>query len=147
VFPPAQSQQSRGEGCSTNAWKRNQPAALRGCSGCIGDASAPAFRRQTSQVRTFSGNSPAHQFALYDVAWLGSLMPIYQLLRQQDRFAPEEIAVLGKIFEEILAAMGLADRKDLVTTIVAEKMIELANAGVRDPQRLKQLTVQAFEKD
>jgi hypothetical protein len=82
-----------------------------------------------------------------DVRWLGSLMPIYQLLHKQDRFAPEEIAMLGKIFEEILPAMGLIDRKDLVTTIVAETMIEWANAGVRDPERLKQLTVQAFEKD
>ena len=39
-------------------------------------------------------------------------MPIYQLLQKQAGLRLKKVAVLGKIFEEILVAMGWADRKD-----------------------------------
>ena len=71
-------------------------------------------------------------------------MPIYELLKTQGSFEPEEVAMLGSVFEEVLQALGLVDRQDLATEMVAKKVIELAKAGVRDPDRLKALTVQAF---
>jgi len=52
--------------------------------------------------------------------------------------------MLGSVFEEVLQTLGLVDRQDLATEMVAKKLIELAKAGVRDPDRLKALTVQAF---
>ena len=71
-------------------------------------------------------------------------MPIYELLRRQSAFAPEEVTLLGNVFEDVLKTLGLVDRQDPLTASVAQKVIELASAGVRDPERLKRLTVQAF---
>jgi hypothetical protein len=71
-------------------------------------------------------------------------MPIYALLERQGVFTPEEITVLGNVFEDVLQTLGLVDRKDPVTEMVAKKVVELAVAGMRDPARLKALTIQAF---
>ena len=53
------------------------------------------------------------------------------------------IAVLVA-FERVREALGLADRTDPLTMIVANKLIELAKAGERDPQRLYELTLRAI---
>jgi hypothetical protein len=71
-------------------------------------------------------------------------MPIYELLRRQSVFEPDEVVMLGDVFEDVLKVLGLADRQDPLTAAVAQKVIELATSGVRDPERLKRLTVQAF---
>ena len=71
-------------------------------------------------------------------------MPIYEILRRQGVFAPDEVAMLGNVFEDVLRTLGLVDRKDSMTEMVAKKLVELATAGMRDPDRLKALTVQAF---
>ena len=71
-------------------------------------------------------------------------MPIYEILRRQGVFAPDEVAMLVKVFEDVLRALGLVDRKDPMTEMVAKKLVDLATAGMRDPDRLKALTVQAF---
>jgi hypothetical protein len=71
-------------------------------------------------------------------------MPIHELLKTQGSFEPEEVAMLGSVFEEVLQTLGLVDRQDLATEMVAKKLLELAKAGVRDPGRLKVLTLQAF---
>ena len=71
-------------------------------------------------------------------------MPIYEIMRRQGVFAPEEVAMLGKVFEDLLQTLGLVDRKDPMTEMVAKKLVELATSGIRDPARLKALTIQAF---
>jgi hypothetical protein len=71
-------------------------------------------------------------------------VPIYEILRKQGVFTPEEVAMLGDVFEDVLKILGLVDRKDPLTIAVAQKVIELRTGGVRDPERLKRLTVQAF---
>jgi hypothetical protein len=75
---------------------------------------------------------------------LGAAVPIYELLRGQGSFGPEDVAMLGKVFDDVLQTLGLVDRKDPATEMVARKLIELAKTGVRDPLRLKALTVQSF---
>jgi hypothetical protein len=71
-------------------------------------------------------------------------MPIHRLL-ETGVFAPEEVAMMSGVFEDVLHLLGLVDRTDPVTTMVATKVIELAQAGERDPDRLKRLTLEAFE--
>jgi hypothetical protein len=71
-------------------------------------------------------------------------VPIYELLKRQGSFDPDEIAALGNVFEDVLRTLGLVDRQDPLTAAVAKQVIELATAGVRDPERLKHLAVQAF---
>ena len=71
-------------------------------------------------------------------------MPIYELLRRQNVFTPEVVTVLGNVFEDVLRTLELVDRKGPMSEMVAKKVIELATAGIREPDRLKALTVQAF---
>jgi len=52
--------------------------------------------------------------------------------------------MLGTVFETVLQTLGLVDREDPLTVMVAKSLVEYAKAGVRDPDRLKALTVQAF---
>ena len=71
-------------------------------------------------------------------------MPIYRLL-EKEAFQPEDVALVSNVFEDLLQTLDLVDRReDPVATLVAQKVIELAQTGVRDPIRLKQLTLEAF---
>jgi hypothetical protein len=77
------------------------------------------------------------------LAW-GCAAPIHRLVKT-GTFEPEQLAVLGGVFEDVLQALGLVDRHDPLTELVARKVIELAQTGERDPVRLRQLTLEAFE--
>jgi hypothetical protein len=59
-------------------------------------------------------------------------MPIHRLLGVH-AFGPDEIKVLSTAFDEALRALGLVDRSDPATEIVARRIIELAQQGERDP--------------
>ena len=59
-------------------------------------------------------------------------------------FTPDEVAMLGKVFEAVLRTLGLVNREDPKAEMVAKKLVELATAGMRDPARLEALTVHAF---
>jgi len=67
-------------------------------------------------------------------------MPIYPLLRQSS-FEPEHAQALGVAFESTLAALGLTDRNDRIVSIVAKKIIELGERGLRDPEQLRQQAI------
>jgi len=71
-------------------------------------------------------------------------VPIHEILRRQGVFAPDEVTMLGKVFEDVLQSLGLVDREDPLTVMVAKSLIEHAKTGIRDPERLKALTIQAF---
>jgi hypothetical protein len=71
-------------------------------------------------------------------------MAIYELLKRQASFDPDELVALGNVFDDVLRTLGLIDRQDPMTEMVAKKLVDLAIAGVRDPERLKNLTIQAF---
>ena len=74
--------------------------------------------------------------------WSGAV-PIYRLL-ENEPFQPEHVALMGNVFDDILHTLGLVDREDPITKMIAKKVIELAQAGERDPDRLKRLTLEAF---
>jgi hypothetical protein len=70
-------------------------------------------------------------------------MPIRPHLKGQ-KFDPETIRVMGLAFEMALVALRLADRGDLANEILAHKIIELAKAGERDPERLCEDVMKQF---
>jgi hypothetical protein len=70
-------------------------------------------------------------------------MPIQKLLQQQ-AFEPEEIKALSSAFEDALRELGLVDRTDPATQLVAKRIIELAQRGERDPIRLRQGAVKGI---
>ena len=78
------------------------------------------------------------------VASEGATVPIYALLKSNGSFEPEEVSMLGKVFEDVLQTLGLVDREDPLTVMVAKSLVEYAKTGIRDRDRLKALTVQAF---
>jgi hypothetical protein len=67
-------------------------------------------------------------------------MSIHSLL-QGKPFGPDEVAVLVAAYEAALKKLGLVDRDDPLTKIVAKKIIEIAERGVRDPKQLSELAM------
>ena len=70
-------------------------------------------------------------------------MAIYRLL-QGSAFGPDEISLLSSAYEDARRALKLADSNDQMTQIVAAKIIELAQRGVRDHDTLLKMTPQEF---
>jgi hypothetical protein len=69
---------------------------------------------------------------------------MYRLVRS-GVFALELVAIMGEVFEGVLKTLGLVDREDPVTTLIAHRIIELVQSGECDPDRLKQLTLEAVK--
>jgi hypothetical protein len=67
-------------------------------------------------------------------------MAIYRLL-QNSPLGPEEIAVLTDAYERTLKALSLVDRNDPITEMVARKIIELGQRGVREAKQLSALAI------
>jgi hypothetical protein len=72
-------------------------------------------------------------------------MAIYRLLHQAQFVAdPELVDLMGQVYEDAVKALRL-DRGHARTELIARKVFELTKAGERDPARLKDLTIQAFQ--
>lgn len=52
---------------------------------------------------------------------------------------PEEISVLVSAYEQSLKKLGLVDRNDPLTEMVAKKVVEIAQRGVREPEQIAEL--------
>jgi len=72
-------------------------------------------------------------------------MPIGRLL-EPGVFEPEQVTMLARVFGDMRQTLGLVDRTDRVTRMIAGKLLELARTGERDPERLKQLTLAALRR-
>jgi hypothetical protein len=72
-------------------------------------------------------------------------MPIRRLL-DNNAFGPDEITVMIGAFEDTLRALKLIDRNDPVTLLIAEKIIELARRGERNPVRLREEAIKSVSK-
>ena len=59
-------------------------------------------------------------------------------------FNSETIRVMGLAYEITLISLRLFDRDDIANDVVAHKIIEQANAGERDPERLCAAVVQQW---
>jgi hypothetical protein len=70
-------------------------------------------------------------------------MPIRPYLDGQ-KFDPETIRVMGLAFEMALVALRLADRGDPAKEVIAHKIMDLAKAGERDPERLCEAVIKEF---
>jgi hypothetical protein len=73
-------------------------------------------------------------------------MPIRPFLSGQ-AFGPEVIRDMSLAFDNVCEAMGLKTTEDPATKIVAQKVIELAQRGVRDVVTLYTMTLREFSFD
>ncbi len=67
-------------------------------------------------------------------------MPIIPFLRGQ-AFDPETIEAMAAAFSKTCDALGLIERTDPITTLVAEKIIELAERGLRNATAMHLMAV------
>jgi len=65
----------------------------------------------------------------------GTVIPITQFFDNTD-FDPQAKRGMGVAFEIARVALGLADRGDLADAFIAQRIIELAKAGERNPDIL-----------
>jgi hypothetical protein len=70
-------------------------------------------------------------------------MTIHRLL-QNIPLSPEDIGRLVAAYEATLTALELASRSDPITEIVARKIIEIGQTGVRDPIQIANLAIKAL---
>ncbi len=62
-------------------------------------------------------------------------MPINRLIKDS-KLSTECAAVLNRAFEYALRQLGLIDRADALTNLVAEKIIEVGATGISDPEAI-----------
>jgi hypothetical protein len=72
-------------------------------------------------------------------------MPTRLLIdNSENRYLATDAAILVEAFEGALRELGLVDRDDLETLVVANHIITFAKAGVVDPARLRDFTLKAM---
>ena len=67
-------------------------------------------------------------------------MTIQRLLRNTT-FGPEEIERLVAAYEETLRELGLKNRSDPITQLVAEKIIAVGRLGIDDPAEISKVAL------
>jgi hypothetical protein len=73
-------------------------------------------------------------------------VPITPFLRGQ-AFDPELVEAMGLAFLDTCSALGLTTRNDPITKIVAEKIIELAERGLRNPTAMRGMALDELKGD
>jgi magnesium-transporting ATPase (P-type) len=71
-------------------------------------------------------------------------MPLVRLL-QNSAFEPEMIETMSLAFEEACRMLGLATVEDPLRELVASKIIECAQTGVRDRMLLRDCALKAIQ--
>ena len=71
-------------------------------------------------------------------------MAIYRLLRREV-FEPEDVELLAVVYEDVAKMLGVTDQNAPIRELIARKLIELAQAGERDAESLKELTLEAVQ--
>jgi hypothetical protein len=80
--------------------------------------------------------------SIYDAARPGEgQVAIYRLLKDT-AFDDTAVKAMTTAYEAVLPELGLVDRSDPLTDIVARKILEIFQAGERDPDRLCERTVE-----
>ncbi len=92
----------------------------------------PSYDRVAENLEKWANSSGLRKPTL---SVRGRAMTIYRIL-QNSAFGPEEIERLVAAYEQTLAALGLKDRTDPITELVAKKIVAIAQTGVRDPLQL-----------
>jgi hypothetical protein len=73
-------------------------------------------------------------------------MPITPFLHGQ-AFDPEAVEAMAKAFVTTCEALGLSDRNDAMTQLVAEKIIELAQRGYKNSTALHLAAMKEFKSN
>jgi hypothetical protein len=69
---------------------------------------------------------------------------IYRLLQRQ-AFDPEAVACLTAAYEAALKLLRITNTDDPITETIAQRIIEIAQTGVRDPAKLCAAALKGFD--
>ena len=69
------------------------------------------------------------------------------IIQDEGAFTPGEVAVLVSAFEMTLQEIGLVNREDLLTLMIAKQIIAVARSGERDPQKLSSYVIAALRRN
>jgi hypothetical protein len=72
-------------------------------------------------------------------------MPLTPYLKEAV-FDPKAIEAMTAAFEAVCESLQLVKRDDLIAEIVARKVIEVAETGERDPERIRELVLLALKE-
>jgi hypothetical protein len=67
-------------------------------------------------------------------------MSIYKLI-QNTPLGPDEIQRVVVAYEATLRTLGLKERDDPLTLIIAKKVFEIAQTGIEDPSAISKLAI------
>jgi hypothetical protein len=98
--------------------------------------SAYSYRCQTQQP----AQSLCRMWLLIRITWAAT-MAIHRLL-QNSPMGPEEIGRLVGAYRQTLHALGLKDRRDRLTELVAAKVFEIGQTGVGDAAEISRRAIQ-----
>jgi hypothetical protein len=71
-------------------------------------------------------------------------MPIRPYLQGQ-AFDPDTVRIMGVAFENVCGQLGILDKQDAVTKIVARTVIDMAQRGFRDEASLTAAVMEEFQ--
>ena len=71
-------------------------------------------------------------------------MTIYRLSERQ-AFDPETVECLAAAYEAALKLLRISDRDEPITETIAQRIIEIAQTGVRDPAKLCAAALKGFD--
>jgi hypothetical protein len=74
-------------------------------------------------------------------------MPIRHLLEYVPSLRADDVPEVIAAFDAALAKLGVKDRDDPATLMVAYRIIELVKAGERDPLRLRDAALKSLTSD
>ena len=70
-------------------------------------------------------------------------MAIYKLIANGS-FGQMEIEVMTDAYESALVNLGITDRDDLITELIAKAIVNVMATGVRDPKLIEQRAITAL---
>jgi hypothetical protein len=70
-------------------------------------------------------------------------MAIYKLIANGS-FGPQEIEVMSAAYESALIDLGITNRDDLVTELIAKSIVNVISTGERNPELIKERAINAL---
>ena len=80
---------------------------------------------------------------LYDLR-RGAAWAFLEQLIANGSFGPQEIEVMSAAYESALIDLGIANRDDLVTELIAKSIVNVISTGERNPELIKERAINAL---
>ncbi len=76
----------------------------------------------------------------------GEVMPITPFLQEPHAFDPDDVKAMSEAFTQVCDALGLKERDDPATRIIARRIIAHAERGVRSRSALQHLVLEEYQQ-